>query len=267
MSQIETPSLAIVVASCDKYSDLWEPLFGEFFRYWPECKYPIYLIANKKTYDDPRVTTLLAGEDVDWTSTVARSLEKLQHSHILFWIDDAFLDEKVKVHQIEKYWNLVKELDMNFLRLRPNPLPEKKLNSEIGILGLDATYRVTLFATIWKMTTLKKILIPGESAWEFEIQGTERSRGMEGFYSILGEIFSYQHGVERGIWIRGTCRYLELLGYDLNFQYRRCMSYRENLGYLYRMFKSYILHSLPERRRKQALNFIRSFYKLIGWRT
>ncbi len=41
--------LAILVCSCDKYADVWEPFFKLFFKFWPDCPYPIYLLSNYLT--------------------------------------------------------------------------------------------------------------------------------------------------------------------------------------------------------------------------
>ncbi|WP_143330270.1 hypothetical protein [Chromobacterium haemolyticum] len=260
------PSLAIVIASCDKYADLWEPLFGEFFRHWPDCPYPVYLVANHRCYPDRRVTTLLAGDDIDWSSTIAAALDQIDHSHVLFWIDDAFLAAPVRTSRVADCFAQMQKLDANFMRLRANPLPEQVLNTETGVLAPSAAYRVSLFATIWKMSALKQILRPGESAWAFELQGTERSRSMDGFYSVLNDVFDYLHGVERGIWIRPTAKALERGGYRLDYQYRRCMTRQESLALHYRLFKTWVLHQIPERRRSGALEFVRACYRLLGLR-
>lgn len=261
-----TPSLGIVVASCDKYSDLWEPLFGEFFNYWPDCPYPIYLVANHKKFSDPRVTTLLAGDDIDWSSTITAALDQIRHSHVLFWIDDAFLAEQVHTARIENIFERMKELDGAFWRLRPNPMPKAKLDETTGVLAPEAAYRATLFPTIWKMSTLQQILRAGESAWSFELQGTERSRKLDGFYTVLDPVFAYWHGVERGVWIRPAARGLERRGYKLDFQYRRCMTRIENLALTYRLFKSWVLHQIPEQYRASALRIVQKCYKFLGLR-
>lgn len=266
MTTITTPSLAIVIASCDKYSDLWEPLFGEFFRYWPDCPFPIYLVANHERYPDPRVTTLLAGDDIDWSSTITTALNQIYHSHVLFWIDDAFLAAKVDTKRIDSHFERMQQLNANFLRLRPNPIPKETIDAEIGVLARKAAYRVSLFATIWKMSTLRHILRPGESAWAFELQGTERSRTLEGFYTVLNDVFGYLHGVERGIWIRPTAKALERSGYELDYRRRRLMGRLENMALQYRLFKSWVLHQIPEQRRSDALRFVRACYYRLGMR-
>jgi len=258
--------VAFVIASCDKYSDLWSSLFGQIFKYWPDIPYRIYLIANHKRYDDPRVTTLLAGDDLDWSSTVLKSINQLQEQYVLFWVDDAFLRNKVDTDRISSlvHWFIVGSY--NFLRMRPNPKPKKWSHNAIGILVPEQAYRVSLFATLWNVDLLKRILLQGESAWQFEVNGSERSKNYDHFYCTRDEIFNYWHGVERGVWIRPTAKALERSGYHLDYQSRRCMSRSENIGLIYRSFKSWVLHLIPEQRRADALRCVRACYYRLGLR-
>ena len=39
---------AVVVSSCDAYSDAWKPFFKLFFKYWSDCPFPIYLVTNTR---------------------------------------------------------------------------------------------------------------------------------------------------------------------------------------------------------------------------
>ena len=71
----DTPlSLAILICSCDAYADVWDPFFTLFFRHWPDCPWPIYLIANHRRYPDDRVNTLLLGDDKDWSTNILRCI-------------------------------------------------------------------------------------------------------------------------------------------------------------------------------------------------
>ncbi len=259
-------SLAIVVASCDKYSDLWEPLFGEFFKYWPDCPYPVFLVANEMVYQDKRVVTLLAGEDLDWSTTICKALENVKSSHVLFWIDDAFLSEAVCTKKIKSIFDFVLKEDINFLRLRSNPKPEVWMNSEVGILGKEASYRVSLFATIWKRNVFDYIVKPGETPWEFELLGSERSRGLDKFCSVSEDHFRYMHGVERGLWIRPSARKLRKIGYRISFKTRRVMTRGESLIKIYGAFKGWLINKLPERHRKNVLLKIQMLYRIFGIR-
>jgi hypothetical protein len=259
-------SLGVVVASCDKYHDTWKPLFDLFFKHWADCPYDVYLIANHRTYEDSRVTTLLAGDDKDWSSTVGNAISKLPHSHVLFWIDDAFPVARVDTAEVEALFRIFLQEKFAFLRLRPNPTPEKWLDGGIGELGTEAAYRVSLFATIWRVATLQQILRHGESAWQFELDGTERSRDVPGFYCTRKEVFHYLHGVEKGVWIRATALKLERMGYRIDRTYRPVMNVAQELRRRCRGIKGYVFHRIPERHRGAALKSVQHIYRLMHLR-
>ncbi|MCW5649313.1 MAG: hypothetical protein KIS62_06195 [Ramlibacter sp.] len=260
------PSLGIVVASCDRYSDMWEPLFALFFRQWPDCPYPVYLVANHLKCEHPRVSTLLAGDDLDWSSTMAAAIGQIQQSHLLFWIDDAFPDKRIDSAHVAHLLAQFVQHQMRFLRLRPHPRPEQWTDSGFGVLEQSSAYRVTLFATIWDLATLRAILRPGESAWAFEMDGTERSRSLDGFYSTRADVFSYLHGVERGIWIRPTARALHRMGFQLDHVRRPVMTRRQHVAFMYRQLKAFVFHRIPAGHRMRALGWVRRLYRVLGLR-
>jgi hypothetical protein len=256
-------SLAVVVTSCDKYSDLWQPLFKAFFAHWPDCPYPIYLIANFKQFPDHRVCTLLVGEDEDWSTTVEKAVQQLKHTHILFWMDDAFLSRRVNNDKVEQLFSHLRRVDGNYLRLRPEPRPDLYINDAIGIIPPGAFYRVSLPASIWKLSALHQVIQRGETAWEFEIKGSVRSGSLSGFYAARTASFGYIHGVERGTWIRSAALALERKGYTLDYSARRRMTFVEDLGARYRLSKTLILHIIPERWRGFIMALARSVRSLV----
>ncbi|MGE0496644.1 MAG: hypothetical protein AB7O72_02320 [Ramlibacter sp.] len=245
---------------------MWEPLFSLFFRHWPDCPYPVYLVANHQRCEHPRVQTLLAGDDKDWTSTLCAAIAQVPHSRVLFWIDDAFPDKPVVTQRVESLVEDFNSAGMKFLRLRPDPRPSQWTPQGYGILDKVAAYRVTLFATLWERDTLQAILRPGESAWQFEIDGTERSRDLDGFFATGEAVFSYQHGVERGIWIRPTAHALERQGFALDYTRRPLMTPGQHLAYRFRQLKARVFHLIPERHRMGALALVRRAYRMLGLR-
>ncbi|MDC4205851.1 MAG: hypothetical protein MPW17_05655 [Candidatus Manganitrophus sp.] len=263
---MENSDLAIVVASCDKYSDLWEPLFDLFFKHWPDCPFPVYLVANQKRFEHSKVTTLLSGEDRDWSSSIQQAVQGLPHRYFLFWIDDAFLVKKVDTQGLLRVLEDAIGRNFSFLRLRPNPKPAIWLNAYLGEIEENADYRVTLFATVWRSEVFHKILKSGESAWEFELEGTKRSCKMPRFLCTKKEAFAYIHGVERGIWIRPAALELERMGYRLDFLRRPIMGHRQNLMHSYRQLKSVVFHLIPSRYRGGTLRLIQRGYRVLGLR-
>ena len=81
---MERQNIAIVVLSFDGFKDLWQPFFDFFFDCWPDCPYEIYLLNNYKEYNDIRVNNLLVGEDISWSHSLIKGLDKIQEERVFF---------------------------------------------------------------------------------------------------------------------------------------------------------------------------------------
>jgi len=84
------PSVGVLVLSCDKYVDIWHAFFTLFFRYWPDCPFPVYLLSNFKSFDHPHVKPILVGEDETWSISVSKALKKFPHDIALITLEDFF---------------------------------------------------------------------------------------------------------------------------------------------------------------------------------
>ena len=67
-------STSVLIYSCDKYSDVWEPFFTLFFRYW-ECPYRVYISSETKKCRVPGVTTL--NVNGEWSDLIRQALEQI----------------------------------------------------------------------------------------------------------------------------------------------------------------------------------------------
>ncbi|MCC2624722.1 MAG: hypothetical protein K0R14_595 [Burkholderiales bacterium] len=265
----EQNTLGVVIGSCDKNCDLWDIFFDLFFKHWPDIPYPVYLIANHKQFKHERVTTLLAGDDLSWSTTILKALSGFPHSHLLFWLDDVFPIAPIDSAQIDKFYAWGVNNKARYVRLMPHPGKAKVWNPEgVGELERDSEYRVCLFSSIWSVETLKTLLKDGESAREFEVLGSLRSRTMDGFYCTRKWLLKNHliHGVHKKVWFPSGVRALKKLGYTPDFTKRRVMSRKEALVVQYEVFKSFVYNLLPERMRAPILKKIQKFYKIVGLR-
>ena len=80
--------LAILVCSCDKYEDVWNPMFEMFFKFWEDCPYDVYLLTNNKKYDNYRVKTIITGDDVSWSKAFRTALESIKEEYVLIIMED-----------------------------------------------------------------------------------------------------------------------------------------------------------------------------------
>jgi hypothetical protein len=199
------PYTAVIVVSCDKYRDLWNPCFSFLFRYWPDCPFPIYLVSNFEKYDSPRVKTVLVGKDRNWSSNLARALSEIDCEFVLVLMEDYFLDHQVNTARILSLAQYMRLRRAACLRLLPSPGPDfpSEDNPEVGEIRKGAPYRLSLQAAIWDRSILLRLLRWGENAWELEVLGSRRTDKIETpFLSVQKSepAMTYENAVVKGRW-------------------------------------------------------------------
>jgi hypothetical protein len=237
--------LGIVVLSCDKYSDLWQPCFAFLFRAWPDCPFNVYLAANQKRFEHKKVTTLLSGEDTDWSSSVRRSVAQVAEDNVLFLYDDAFLTGRVSTESVAARLSWFLQRSANYLRMRSLPRPDQRIDSLVGLIRPGSAYRTALFTSVWRKAVILDILRDGETAWAFELHGLKRAEAYDGFYGTYEQVFPYIHGVEKGKWFPWAVWYLRHHGFEPDVRARPMMSPSEAARYLTRLPSYYLIQLLP----------------------
>ena len=212
--------------SCDAYRDLWTPFFTLFWRYWPDCPFPVYLGTNHTRFDDRRVTSLPAG-DHQWSKRLRAILSRIEADHVLLLLEDYFFIEPIATQDISQALCAFERLNGTVLRLYPSPGPDNPLNGHVTIGQIDrlASYRVSTQAAIWNKSRLTELLRDEESIWDFEWEGTARSQSLpDGFYATYKTALPYRQVVERGQWFRAAAHYFAEQQIGCDFSARPVMS-------------------------------------------
>lgn len=204
----------ILVCSCDRYRDVWPAFFTLFFRYWPDCPFRINLLANQCSYPDPRVRTLHTPVEADWSTTFQLALRQVESRYVLVTVEDFLLDRAVDTARVVELVELLAQLGAACVHLGPDPLPERPLRGApgVGVVVPGQAFRVNLQNAVWQRKTLLELVVSGESAWDFEVKGTERSVSVEAPFLSLrcAELDAPMHyfrtGVARGKWMPGAVR-------------------------------------------------------------
>lgn len=216
MDNRKSDTLAIVVISCDKYRDLWDPFFYFFNKYWLDCPYKLYLISNYEECHIKGVKSIMVGEDISWSDNLISALQHVNEDNCFFFLDDLFLCNHVNTGYIKMLYNEFRKLNGNYLKLIPMPKPDIKTNDIFGEISVGSLYRATAVFSIWKKEILIDLLRTGENAWEFEDKGTIRSDKFKGFYSTYEDSLNYIHGVIRGKWIKKSLELIKQDGYNID---------------------------------------------------
>lgn len=203
--------LGIVVLSCDRYNSLWDLFFSRWERYWPDCPYSIYLICNHMKYDRPGVQAIRIGDDLDWSSNLLSVLDKISHENLLLMMEDAPLDKLVDGGKFSELYNRFKLENLNYINLKASPKFDVQQDEDIGVLLPGTLYRAALVPCLWRKCVLQSLLIQGETAWQFEILGSERSDRFDKFMSLKKPLFCLLHCIIQGKVDRRAARKLSLM--------------------------------------------------------
>lgn len=197
--------VAVLVSSCYKYREFWNPFFYFFKKTWPDCPYSIYLGTDIGLH--PSVKTISVGHDKGWASNTKLILKSIKEQYVILLLEDYLLGGAINTAKIQEYINHMKQYNIGYLRLFPCPGPNRfwPYHKEFGIINKGERYRVSLQPSIWNKNTLLSLLKDGENIWEMEIHGSIRSNFLsEPFLSKWrGEgIFGYIMGARKGNWTK-----------------------------------------------------------------
>jgi hypothetical protein len=249
-------NIALLVLSCDKYSDLWENYFILFNKFWPECPFPVYLQTNNQDFESERLTKVIkVGEGHTWSEDLLNSLSVLhEYNYVLLMMEDMFLNRNVNNSRVFSIINDFLNIDGNFITLINEPKHDKRHSENFGIISPGAMYRATATAALWKINVLVDILRKNETAWDFEKKGSVRSDQYDGFYSVVDNCFSFFHGVIKGQWTIEAVKEFERMGLSIDLTSRNIFSTKTVLyRFFYVKIRKLVLEMVPFKYRRLML--------------
>lgn len=224
MSEARVNSTAVLVLSCDKYSDIWPVFFDFFDKYWADCPYPVYLATNTIKFERRGVTQLFSNKHTSWSEELATILAQVKEKNIILILEDYFIYQPVNNHDIEAVIDLFERKKAAFCRLGCFPKmydelwPFEPFKDKInyGVILPDAKYRICLQTALWNKNDLASLLKEDEDPWQFEIEGSKRTRQInKPFLNLIadpkikevhGPIRYYCTALSAGKWMRGAIK-------------------------------------------------------------
>jgi hypothetical protein len=218
----ENRNTAVLVLSCDKYSDVWKPFFLFFQKYWSDCPFPVYLGTNTQAFSFENVTQVFSNKTTSWSDELDTILKQIPEKYVLIILEDYFIYESVNNHQLFDIIDIMEQERAAFIKLGAFPTkynslwPYKPLNSraDIGTIYKNSKYRLCLQTAIWNKEILLQLLIPDENPWQFEIEASKRSNELSNpFLCVIpdpkkkivhGPITYYCTALSEGKWMRGA---------------------------------------------------------------
>lgn len=211
--------MAILVISCDKYADLWYVFFDLWAKFWPDCPYQMYIGSNYIKCERENVNSICIGEDLSWAENVSKMLDQIDESYVLIMMEDVYLCERVDSERFKKLLSYVVEHKLDCLHLRNHLTGIRRLDKKLGIQCIEAgsPYYVHAVDCIWRKDTMKRFLVPGYNAWDFELKNSKTVRpGEQNFAAVEKDMFVVKNGVVRGKYLKSTVDYLNLIGVKID---------------------------------------------------
>lgn len=186
------PPLAILMLSCDKYSDLWDDFFNLKERFWPDCPYHCYLATDTKEYNREGVDVIHFGNIRIWSICATKAIDQIKEPYIALFLEDAFIYKKIDTSIIEENLTLFIEHKMDFLTMERNRMERKftsddQVSPHIWRIDRHRKYGIDTSAAIWEKGFLMKELEKEDcNAWQFEVNYCKEAASEEG---LKGNIF------------------------------------------------------------------------------
>ncbi|WP_372773933.1 hypothetical protein [Mangrovibacterium sp.] len=194
-------SYTVLINTCDKFEDCWNPFFKLWSIYWPDCNGKLYLNTEYKNYSFTGLNirtvkgchknNIPKTKRATWSQCLKWALESIEDDIVLYMQEDYFLKDKVKNSLVDYYVNLMHENT----KIKCIHLTDQSVSSDgksefknLNKVKLHQRYRVSCQAALWRKTELVALLRDYENAWEFEEFGSARSAIMKkNYYAVSRE--------------------------------------------------------------------------------
>lgn len=244
-------SCAVLVVSCDSYSDVWTPFFTLFRKHWVDCPYPIYLLTNFKEPIIEGIQTLAIGADISWSDNLITALRRIKEDYVIIMLEDLILTKPVHTEKVKEVVEWANTHNVNYVRMNPTVRADKPYNSLVGYVSKGTVYRASVVMPLFKKEALFELLKSGENAWEFEYYGSERADTMDDFYATHYDYFPCINGIIKGVWEYSAVKTLQQLGALPDTNVRRVMNIKERIIWKAKVTRTTIFQRLPSSWRRK----------------
>ena len=221
--------LTIVVSSCGKYSDCWEPFCKLLFKYWPSLKtynkhIKIIFITTEKDFSFDGVDVLKIPQDISWSDNLIEALKLVKTKYVLYMQEDYMLMQPVNERRMDELLKGMAQSNAVYLQLTDDGHAAKTGSPYpaipgTAIKGKYQDWRPSLRSALGETKLFLWLLKPGENPWQFEsADGSYRSQGVrEPFLACAkDDPIPVYNACNIGYWTQGGLDFLKKEGLPVN---------------------------------------------------
>ena len=184
--------LAMLLLSCDNYSDLWDDFFNLREKFWPDCPYTWYVVTESKDYTRANVEVIKCGKDLNWAGRFRKAVKSVDNALIGVFLEDYFINATVDNERIEGLVDFAMEKGVDFLDLgnvfkhKINQSNKQYYADHLIVIDKHLRYGLDTAAAIWKKEyLLNKLGDEDYSAWKFEIDRCAEATSEGGYDGLI----------------------------------------------------------------------------------
>ncbi len=234
---VKINNTTILISSCDKYEDAWEPFFRLLKIKWSDCNYDIVLLTETKSYncDFLNVKTINTPSSLAWSSRIKLALSQINTEYVLFFLEDFFLTKNVNTKVLDLAFEIMDKRKDLFLIEFPSIDPNYQ---KCDVISPKKTfkkvyrfepYRAKVMISLWRKNDFHKLLFHNEDPWVCEKETSIRSMAYS--KKILRQDYKYSvpafcyhinpkcgYGITGGKWLINNKSLFEKNGiYNVNY--------------------------------------------------
>ena len=183
--------LAVMVVSCDKYSDLWDDVFNLLDIHWAGRPYKTYLATDGKPYERKGVEVIHFGNIRQWMVCTRKAVERIDSEYVLFLMEDYFVIKDIDTQVIEEDIRFMEEYNGDFMNIHQKPaflneIDSRFINHYIRSIPRNTRYGLDTAGAIWRRDFfLEQLNREDGDAWRFEAMLVEDSKSEKGLPGTL----------------------------------------------------------------------------------
>ena len=112
--------VAVLICSCDYYSDCWEPIMCSFRKYWPDCEYDVLIVSNHKDVTVQGAKVILVGDHKGWASDTLKTVTMTDYDYYIYFQEDYWLNKRVDNEAIKAHVQHCIENHVDYLKIEPD---------------------------------------------------------------------------------------------------------------------------------------------------
>lgn len=210
-------NFALLIFSCDKFSDLWEAHITLLNKYWPNRKCKTYIVTDKvSTLVFDGIEIIACGDDSEMSDRVKYICNIIKEEYILLTLDDYFPYGNFEEEKFINLINFLKENNGDYLRFFKEPKQEKRIKITDSIYQISKLHRysINLYPGLWKKEFLSSTVDESLNAWEYEVSLSKKANELKGnafVYPKYKEAFPFMDVVRKGKILRKAWKKLKKL--------------------------------------------------------